>query len=113
MKLDGPKISAKFALLRKGEVTSVSILFDKITKFAKLAVGKNVVTAKQTHSKDLIFPLAVALIGLSPLTKVWVNYLPSPKNTFDIRVNGEDIYNLIMEEIDFDPMSIEILWVNL
>ena len=36
MNMDGPKKTAKFALLRKGEYIGVSILFNKLTKFGKL-----------------------------------------------------------------------------
>ena len=46
MNMAGPKKSAKFALLRKGEQISVSVLLNTHTKFSKLAVGKHVVTAK-------------------------------------------------------------------
>ena len=70
------------------------------------------ISAKQRHGKDPIFPLVVALSGLSPLTKVSVNYLPS-KNTFVIKVNGADIYNLVKEEVDFDPTKTENLYVSL
>ena len=103
MKMDGQKKSAKFALLRKGEYIGVSILFNMLTKFGKLSVGKHVISAKQRHSKDPLFPLAVALSDLHPLSKVSVDYLPYPKNTFVIKVNGVDIYNLPKEEIDYDP----------
>ena len=67
------------------------------------------VTAKQRHSGDLIFPLTVALNGLSPLTKVEVNYEPQPKNIFRFRVNGEDVYSLVKEEADYDPTKTEKL----
>ena len=74
------------------------------TKFAKLSVGKHVVTAKQrSGSNDSYFPLAIALSDLSPLTKMWVDYEPQPKNIFVFKVNDEDIYSLAKEEIDFDP----------
>ena len=52
MKMDGAKKSAKFGLLRKGEYTGVSVVYNAHTKFAKLAVGKHVVTAKQRHTGD-------------------------------------------------------------
>ena len=81
-KMDGPKKSAKFGLLLKGDYIGVSVVLNTHTKFGKLAVGKHVVTAKQRHAGDHIFPLAVALSGLFPLTKVWVDYLPQPKNIF-------------------------------
>ena len=38
--------SAKFGLMRKGEYIGVSVLFNTLTKFAKLQVGKHVVNAK-------------------------------------------------------------------
>ena len=75
MQMSGPKKSAKFNIIRRGESTSVSVLLDTHSKFAKLAVGKNVVTAKlKNSSEDPVFPLAIALSGLYPLTKVWVDY---------------------------------------
>ena len=92
--------------MRKGEYIGVSILYNSLTKFGKLAVGKHVVTAKQRHAKDPLFPLAIALSGLIPLTKVWVDYLPHPKNTFAIKVNDYDIYSLVKEEVDYDPTKI-------
>ena len=81
----------------------MSILLNTHTKFGKLAVGKHVVTAKQRNPGDLIFPLIIALSGLYPLTKVWVDYLPLPKNTFIFRVNDADVYSLVKEEVDYDP----------
>ena len=103
MNMDGQKKSAKFALMCKGEYISVSILYNMLTKFAKLSVGKHVVSAKQRHTKEPLFTLAIALSGLHPLAKVWVDYLPQPKNTFFFKVNDEDIYSLKKEEVDFDP----------
>ena len=82
IKMDGPKKTAKFGLLLKGQYISVSVVLNTHTKFGKLAVGKHVVTSKQRNTGDLLFPLIVAVNGLSPLTKVWVDYLPHPKNTF-------------------------------
>ena len=111
--LDGPKKSAKFGLLRRGEYIGVSILFNTHTKFGKLSVGKYVVTAKQRNSGDLIFPLTIALSGLHPLSKVWVNYEPLPKNTFVIKVNDADVYSLVKEEVDYDPSKTEELNVQL
>ena len=105
--------SAKFGLLRKGDYIGVSVVFNTLTKFAKLAVGKHVVTAKQRHTKDPVFPLAIALSGLPPLTKVWANYEPQPKNTFLFRVNDADIYSFVKEEVDFDPTKTETLAVRL
>ena len=82
MKMDGPKKKFKFGLLLKGKYIGVSVVLNTLTKFGKLAVGKHVVTAKQHNTGDLIFPLVVAVSDLSPLTKVWVDYLPHPKNIF-------------------------------
>ena len=48
-----------------------------------------------------------------PLTKVWVDFEPQPKNTFVFRINGEDIYNLVKEEVDYDPSKTETLHVEL
>ena len=70
------------------------------------------ISGKQRHSKDPLFPLTIALSDLSPLTKVWVDYLPHPKNTFAIKVNGADIYKLVKEEVDFDPTKTETLGVK-
>ena len=42
---------------------------------------------------------------------MWIDYEPQ-KNTFTIKVNGEDIYRLIKEEIDFDPSKTETLKVK-
>ena len=87
----------------------MSVVLNTHTKFGKLAVGKHVVTAKQRHAGDNIFPLAVALNNMFPLTKVWVDYLPQPKNCFQIRVNDAEIYSLVKEEADYDPSKTESL----
>ena len=113
MRMDGPKKSAKFGLLRKGDYIGVSVVYNTLTKFAKLAVGKHVVTAKQRHTGDLIFPLIVAPSGLNPISKVSVTYEPQTKNTFKFSVNGEDIYSLVKEEVDYDPSKTEQLIVGL
>ena len=109
--MQGAKKSAKFGLMRKGEYISVSVLLNTLTKFAKLQVGKHVVSAKQKRSGDPLFPLAVALSGLIPLTKVWVEYQPLPKNTFVIKINDADFYSLPKEEVDYDPTQTETLRV--
>ena len=44
--MNGPKKSAKFGLLLKGQYIGVTALLNFHTKFAKLSVGKHVVTAK-------------------------------------------------------------------
>ena len=103
MRMHGPKKSANFGLLRKGQYTGVSVVLNSHTKFAKLAVGKHVVTAKLRHSGDQLFPLTVALSGLGLLSKVEVNYLPQPKNIFTFKVNDLDIYSYVKEEVDYDP----------
>ena len=103
MKMDGPKKIAKFGLMRKGEYIGVSTILNTLTKFAKLQVGKHVVTARQRQSGDQLYPLAIAIRGLHPLTKVWVTYEPLPKNNFIFRINDEDFYSLVKEEVDFDP----------
>ena len=46
MKMDGPYKNAKFGLLRKGEYINVTAILNLHTKFAKLQVGKNCVTAR-------------------------------------------------------------------
>ena len=70
MNMNGPKKSAKFGLMRRGEYTEVSVVLNTQTKFAKLAVGKQVTTAKQRNSGEKIFPLVVAVSGKAPITKV-------------------------------------------
>ena len=106
--------SAKFGLLRKGEYIGVAVVLNMHTKFAKLSVGKNVVKARQQHSsQDPLFPLVIALSGLYPISKVWVNYEAWPKNTFVFRVNDADVYSLVKEEVDYDPSKTETLTVAL
>ena len=106
--------TAKFGLLRKGEYISVSAVFNTHTKFGKLAVGKHVASTKLQHgSGNSIFPLVIALNDLSPITKVWVDYEPQPKNIFKFRVNDADIYTITKEEIDYDPTKTEMLNVKL
>ena len=39
--------------------------------------------------------------------------MPQPKNIFVIKVNDEDIYSLIKEEVDYDPTKTETLNVTL
>ena len=81
--MDGLKKSAKFGFLRRGQYIGASVVLNMQTKFAKLQVGKHVVTANQRKNPgDSLFPLAIALSGLSPLSKIWVNYEPKPKNKF-------------------------------
>ena len=70
MKMDGSKKSAKFGLMRKGEYTGVSVVLNTQSKFGKLAVGKQVVTAKQRYPGDKIFPLVIAVSDKAPLVKV-------------------------------------------
>ena len=112
--MDGPKKSAKFGLLRNGEYIGVSVVLNLNTKFAKLAVGKHVVTAKQrNNSQDPLLPLSISLGDLAPLTKVQIDYEFQPKNTFIIRVNDAEFYSLVKEEVDFDPSQIETLKVML
>ena len=114
MKLDGPLKSAKFGLLRKGEYIGVTVVLNMHTKFAKLSVGKNIVTAKQRHnSQEPLLPLLITLSDLSPISKVWVNFETHPKNNFIFKVNDADVYSLVKEEVDFDPSKIETLSVAL
>ena len=44
--MGGPKKSAKFGLMRKGEYIGVSTIYNTHTKFAKLQVGKHVVSVR-------------------------------------------------------------------
>ena len=72
-------------------------------------MGKQIVTAKQNKgSQNQIYPQSIAVTGLAPLHKVWVDYEPPPKNRFDLRVNGQSYYNLVKEVIDFDPSKVEV-----
>ena len=45
--------------------------------------------------------------------KVWVDYLPYPKNKFQIKVNDADFYSLVKEEVEFDATRINFLTVEL
>ena len=72
-----------------------------------------VTTKQRNNSGDWGFPLTIALNGLDPLTKVRVDYVPLPKNIFIFRINGEDIYSLVKEEVDYDPTKTESLKVDL
>ena len=112
MKTDGPKKSVRFGILRKGEYIGVTVVYNTHTKFAKLQVGKHVVSARRHSSQDQLFPLTIALSGLFPLSKVWIDFLPQPKNTFVIRINDADIYSLTKEEVDYDPSKTEALTLS-
>ena len=109
----GPKKTAKFGLLRKGEYIGVSVVLNTLTKFAKLQVGKHVTSARQQQGSQIqLFPLVIGLSGLSPISKVSVEYEPQPKNNFVFRVNDADVYSLVKEEIDYDPTKTEALKVR-
>ena len=98
----------------KGKYVGATVLLNTQTKFAKLQVGKYFVSANaRKNPGEPLFPLAIALNGLHPLTKVWVDYLPLPKNTFVIKVNDADIYSFVKEEVDYDPSKTEALCVTL
>ena len=104
MQTDGPKKSVKFGFLLKGVYIGASAILNQHTKFAKLQVGKQIVTAKQSkYAKIQLYPQSIAVIGLAPLQKVEVNYEPPPKNKFNVTVNGEDYFILPKEDIGFDP----------
>ena len=112
--MNGPKKSAKFGLLLKGQYIGVTALLNFHTKFAKLSVGKHVVTAKQRQgSQDPLLPLCIGVSGHPPISKVEVRYEPQPKNKFAFRVNDVDLYSLTKEEVDFDPSKTEPLKVTL
>ena len=88
----------------------MSVVWNTHTKFAKLQVGKHVVSARQQNNSQVqLFPLVIALSGLSPISKVSVDYKPKPNNNFVFRVNDADVYNLVKEEVDFDPTKTEVL----
>ena len=87
--------------MRSGEYIGALVLLNTDTKFAKLQVGKYVVTTRQrSNPGDRLFPLAIALSGLYPISKVWVNYEPQPKNIFTIRVNDGVSEDVEMAERD-------------
>ena len=71
------------------------------------------VSARQRSPGEPIFPLTIALSGLNPLTKVWVDYEPLPKNNFIIRINDAEFFALVKEEVDYDPSKTESLFVKL
>ena len=80
-----------------------------MSKFAKLQVDKQIVTAKQRQgSKTPLFPQSIAVNGLAPLSKVWADYLPPPKNQFILKVNDFDYYTLVKEELDLDLIQVEV-----
>ena len=86
----------------------MTVSLNKQTNFAKLQVGKQIVTARQRKdSQNLLFPQTVAVVGLAPLIKVWADYLPPPKNEFVVKVNGDDYYTFPKEDVNFDPSKIE------
>ena len=71
MNMHGPKKTAKFGLLRGGNYIGVTVLLNLHTNFAKLSVGKHVVTAKQRKgTQEPLLPLSIALSGLAPIVKV-------------------------------------------
>ena len=45
------------------------------------------------------------------MSKVWANYNES-KNLFEIKVNDEDYYSLVPEEVAFDPSKTEPITFN-
>ena len=96
--------------MRKGEPIGVSAELNQNTNFAKLKVGKNIVTArKKKGSKDPLLPLTIALNDLNPLSKVQVYFEPQPKNTFTFYVNGSNVHDLVMEQLEYDPSKTEEL----
>ena len=71
-------------------------------------MGKQIVTAKQRQgSKYPLFPQMVAVSGLAPLSKVEADYLPPPKNQFVIKVNGDEYYALVKEDLGVDLSQVE------
>ena len=102
--MSGIKKHGYYPLLRNGELIPVTVLLNKQTNFAKLQVGKQIITARQKQgSQKSFFPQSIAVVGLAPLEKVWVDYLPQPQNEFIIKINGNDYYILPKEDLDFDP----------
>ena len=60
-----------------------------------MQVGKNIVTANKKTAYGKLFPLITAISGLDPLKKVSADYKPWPINSFDVKVNTGDYYNLL------------------
>ena len=107
--MNGQIKRGSFPLLRNGQLIPVSVQLNQLSKFAKLQVGKQIVTSKQRQgSKNPLFPQSIAVSGYDPLKKVEADYQPPPKNQFSIKVNGDSYYNLVKEDIDFDPSKVEV-----
>ena len=49
----------------------------------------------------------VAVSGLAPLSKVEADYLPPPKNQFVVKVNGDEYYTLVKEDLGVDLSQVE------
>ena len=57
-----------YPLLRNGELIPVTVLLNEQTKFSKLQVGKQIVTARQRQgSENFLYPQSIAVIGKAPL----------------------------------------------
>ena len=98
-----------YPLLRNGELIPVSVQLNQRTKFAKLQVGKQIVTAKlRQGSQNQLFPQSVAMVGLAPLAKVEADYLPPPKNQFIVKINGDEYFTLVKEDLGVDLSQIEV-----
>ena len=56
-------------MIRNGELIQVTVHLNELTKFSKLRVGKQVVTAnlKKLGPKNSLFPLLIVVNDLAPL----------------------------------------------
>ena len=73
--MDGQIKRGYYPIIRNGELIQVHVQFNKLTKYARLQVGKQIVTAKQRKgSQNPLYPQTIAVIGLAPLNKVSVDY---------------------------------------
>ena len=98
-----------FPIILNGELIPVHVQLNKLTKFARLQVGKQIVTSKQRQgSQNALYPQSIAVSGHAPLTKVWVDYQPPPKNKFDLKVNDKSYYTFVKEDIFADLSKVEV-----
>ena len=66
-------------------------------------------TAKQRKGASIsLFPQTIAVSGLGPLTKVFADYQPPPKNKFLVKINDYDYYTLAKEDVDVNLNTVEL-----
>ena len=59
-------------------------------------------TRQRQGAKYPLFPQTIAVSDKAPLSKVTADYLPPPKNQFQIKVNDQDYFTLMKEELGVD-----------